>query len=156
MASKEERVLCEMEKACQEVKAHVKDTMADLSSAVKTHMRTIDEMVAKIEQTNDPTGILKNLVESVKQHQAEIRATIGEADEDDWLLFGDGQWRAWCWRCIEDWEDDDGKEHKGKKVKAICEKCCVCANCEHDDECQLKQAVASSASSESSSPQDPR
>lgn len=51
-----------------------------------------------------------------------------------WLLFGDDE-KKWCWRCIEDWEDEEGQEHEGEKVEATCEECGVCADCEHGMEC---------------------
>lgn len=42
---------------------------------------------------------------------------------------------AWCPRCIEDWTDEWGREHKGRKVVSECDECGVCSECEHLLEC---------------------
>lgn len=43
--------------------------------------------------------------------------------------------KSYCPRCIEDWEDDDGKKHNGVKRVSVCPDCGVCKNCEHLSDC---------------------
>ena len=70
------------------------------------------------------------------RHYFRIQALDPDWDEIDRIigkLNGDDD--KWCWRCIEDWEDEEGQEHEGEKVVATCEECGVCADCEHGMEC---------------------
>jgi len=50
-------------------------------------------------------------------------------------LTGDFISPKYCPRCIEEWEDDNGKPHKGTKKKSACKSCGVCKDCEHLMEC---------------------
>lgn len=45
----------------------------------------------------------------------------------------------YCPRCIEDWEAEDGTQHKGEKKPSVCTECGICADCEHLLECKHSQ-----------------